>query len=63
MGLLNPFVYLNYAFQEEDPIASYGAENVEFLREVSKDVDPEGVFQRLARGGFKLWRGEAESEK
>ena len=36
------------------PIAGYGEENVEILQKVSRKYDPEGVFQRLVSGGFKL---------
>ncbi|MCJ1431949.1 hypothetical protein MMC27_001305 [Xylographa pallens] len=55
-NLYNEFVYLNYALQSQDPIASYGPENVARLREVSRSYDPQGVFQTLCPGGFKLWR-------
>ncbi|MCJ1475409.1 hypothetical protein MMC13_004071 [Lambiella insularis] len=55
-GLGSRFVYLNYALQSQDPIAGYGAESVRHLREMSRRYDPEGVFQRLVPGGFKLWR-------
>lgn len=48
------WVYLNYADESQDPLASYGAENVKRLREVSVSYDPEQVFQKLCRGGFKL---------
>ncbi|KAI1261739.1 hypothetical protein F5Y18DRAFT_400325 [Xylariaceae sp. FL1019] len=49
------YKYLNYAFTFQDPIGSYGAENLGFLRDVSKAVDPQGVFQKGVPGGFKLW--------
>lgn len=54
-GVLDEYVYLNYAQQEQNPIASYGEENVKFLRNVSRRYDPEGVFQKLVPGGFKLY--------
>ncbi|SPQ21596.1 3e209b66-f234-474a-9bba-7620827d6fc6 [Thermothielavioides terrestris] len=46
--------YLNYADGSQDPLASYGAENVKRLKEVSLRYDPEQAFQRLCPGGFKL---------
>lgn len=52
--LLHPFLYMNYASQWQDPIAGYGAENKARLLEVSKKYDPEGVFQKLHPGYFKL---------
>ncbi|KAL4861667.1 hypothetical protein BDV12DRAFT_179916 [Aspergillus spectabilis] len=50
-----PFEFLNYAWGSQDPIGSYGEENKKRLQEVSKRIDPEGVFQRLVPGGFKLF--------
>ncbi|KAH8203819.1 hypothetical protein TruAng_001996 [Truncatella angustata] len=46
--------YLNYADLTYDPIASYGKESVEKLREVSHQYDPKGVFQYLRKSGFKI---------
>ncbi|GKZ55691.1 hypothetical protein AnigIFM49718_000774 [Aspergillus niger] len=50
----HPFVYLNYAAQWQDPIASYGPEVIERLRRISREVDPTGVFQNMVPGGFKI---------
>jgi hypothetical protein len=54
-GVHVPFEFLNYAFSQQDPIGSYGVESGERLREVSRKYDPEGVFQKLVPGGFKLF--------
>lgn len=54
-GQAVPYKYLNYAFDFQDPIGSYGAKNKQFLQEVSKRVDPDGVFQQGVPGGFKLF--------
>ncbi|KAL8645053.1 MAG: hypothetical protein Q9210_006923, partial [Variospora velana] len=54
MGALKEFQYLNYAFQDLDPIGSYGPDNVRKIKEVSAKYDPLGVFQKLVPGGFKL---------
>ncbi|KAL1865059.1 hypothetical protein Daus18300_007406 [Diaporthe australafricana] len=54
LDLLDPFVYLNYASSYQDPIASYGEENVQRLRSIAKAVDPNGVFQTQVPGGFKI---------
>ncbi|RAK98439.1 FAD-binding domain-containing protein [Aspergillus ibericus CBS 121593] len=54
-GLLIPFKYLNYADVSQDPFGSYGEENRERLREVSRRYDPLGVFQWGVPGGFKLF--------
>jgi hypothetical protein len=52
-GLLERFVYLNYAGRRQDPIGSYGTKDQ--LRKVSKKYDPNGVFQKQVPGGFKLF--------
>lgn len=54
-GTLLPFVYMNYASANQDPIDSYGAESKRKLQEVSKKYDPEGIFQKGCPGGFKLF--------
>ncbi|PKS05097.1 hypothetical protein jhhlp_008464 [Lomentospora prolificans] len=54
LGASHPFIYHNFAGSFQDPLCSYGPENVEFLREVSKKYDPERVFQTLVPGGFKV---------
>lgn len=53
-GIFNEFIYLNYAAGWQDPIRGYGKNNVEFLKSVSKQYDPSGVFQKAVPGGFKL---------
>ncbi|KAK8015811.1 FAD binding domain-containing protein [Apiospora marii] len=54
LGINWGWKYLNYADYSEDPIAGYGEESVEFLREVSRRYDPDGIFQYLRNTGFKL---------
>ena len=55
MGLLREFQYMNYADPSQDPIASYGGDNVNFLKRVSKKYDSRGVFQTKVPGGFKVF--------
>lgn len=54
LGTDFPFLYLNFASDFQDPFCGYGAENVRFLQETAKKYDPEGVFQTLLPGGFKI---------
>lgn len=54
-GTAVPYKYLNYAHSFQDPIGSYGAEDVEKLRKASTKYDPEGLFQKGVPGGFKLF--------
>ncbi|KAL6231510.1 hypothetical protein BDW75DRAFT_233559 [Aspergillus navahoensis] len=46
-GSYLPFEYANYAAPDQDPLASYGEENLSTLREIAEKYDPEGVFQVL----------------
>lgn len=56
-GTYNPYLYLNYAAQFQNPIAGYGAASVANLQEVSKKYDPGQLFQKQLPGGFKLQQG------
>ena len=56
LGLKHPYIYLNYAAPWQDPIDGYGAENREFLQNVSWKYDHEGLFQKNVPGGFKVFR-------
>lgn len=51
---LSDFVYLNYADPSQSPLASYGKDNIKFMKEVAVEYDPQGVFQKLCPGGYKL---------
>ena len=50
----NEYIYLDYAYKTQNPLRSYGADNVALLRSAAKKYDPTGVFQKLVPGGFKL---------
>jgi hypothetical protein len=54
LGLYNEFSYFNYAYKDQKVMKGYGKENLQRMKSVSKQFDPEGVFQRLVPGGFKL---------
>lgn len=53
-GLADQFLYLNDADEFQDVFASYGSENQRFLKKVKKVYDPEGVFEKLMPGGYKV---------
>jgi hypothetical protein len=53
-GGVLPWLHLNYAHGSQDVLQSYGAENVAKLKAVSARYDPDGVFQKLCPGGFKM---------
>jgi hypothetical protein len=48
------YLYLNYAFTHQDPISSYGDESKARLQAVSAKYDPDGFFQSVVVGPFKL---------
>lgn len=53
--MLHRWKYLNYAARWQDPIAGYGRSNKRRLGAISRQYDPDGVFQRQMPGGFKLF--------
>lgn len=40
--------------RDQNPLASYGNETLEKLKEIAGKYDPEGVFQTLQNGGWLL---------
>ncbi|EED23461.1 oxidoreductase, FAD-binding, putative [Talaromyces stipitatus ATCC 10500] len=54
LGGLDPYVYLNYAGQNQDPIESYGHKSVRQLQKVRERVDPTLVFTQQVPGGYKI---------
>jgi hypothetical protein len=46
--------YLNYVDQTQNPLGSYGKENVEFMRQVAEKYDPDSVFQKKVVSGWKI---------
>ena len=63
VGADNPWIYLDYAYKTQDPLTSYGEENLQKLRDVSKKYDPEGVFQTMVPGGFKVSKAGKKEQK
>ena len=61
VGAYRPWQYVNFAYEDEDPIGSCGDANVKFLKNVSLKYDPGQTFQVLAPGGWKL--GDAGKRK
>ncbi len=53
-GTDHRFRYMNYCGGWQSPFRGYGEENEQFLREISRKYDPEGIFQKACVGGFKL---------
>ncbi|KAF2198554.1 FAD-binding domain-containing protein [Delitschia confertaspora ATCC 74209] len=51
-----PFQFMNDASYTQNPLASYGAQNLAKLRDVGKAYDPDGLFQTLQNSGFLLSR-------
>lgn len=53
-GQDTPWRFLNYAGPHQNPIGTYGEENIRFLKETAKKYDPEEFFQHGVPGGWKL---------
>lgn len=56
LGASTSWLYLNYCDPAQNPLATYGKEALDRLKEVSTKYDPEGVFQKRVPGGFKISR-------
>ena len=54
-NLMNRWIYLNYAAQDQDVIGSYGWVNKDKLQKASRKYDPTGIFQKNVPGGWKLF--------
>ena len=52
--LLLPYLFMNTAGRTQNVLASYGAENVEFIKTTAAKYDPEQAFQKLQNGGFLI---------
>lgn len=50
------FRYLNYSDISQDPLSTYGENNIKQMQEVAVKYDPNGIYQRLVPGGFKISR-------
>lgn len=53
-GLLHPWIYPNYANKGQDVYAGFGEENRKKLKKIQKKYDPEGIFDKLQPGYFKV---------
>ena len=54
LGVYLPFVYMNDASRDQNPLASYGSKNLARLVKVSQKYDSKRVFQKLQNDGFLL---------
>ncbi|KAH8658068.1 FAD binding domain-containing protein [Xylariales sp. PMI_506] len=54
LGQDHDYLYMNYASQFQDPLASYGEEMQAFIQGVVEKYDPEQFFQNLQPGSFKV---------
>lgn len=54
LGKGHPLEFVNYAAPFQNPMASYGEKNQQFMKAVSRKYDPDGIFQKIVPGGYKL---------
>ena len=57
----HPYRYLNYCADWQRPFEGYGEGNLRFLQAVSREYDPDGLFQNACVGGFKLCITDAKT--
>ncbi|KAI9687153.1 MAG: hypothetical protein M1822_002564 [Bathelium mastoideum] len=58
-GLLVDWQYLNYVDKTQNPLKSYGQDNVKFIRQVAAKYDPSGMFQTKVVSGWKISKVDA----
>jgi len=63
MGMHHRYLFQNHAFEEQDVFSGYGEKSLKRLRKIRRDVDPDGVFQRLQPGFFKLGEQHVDTVK
>lgn len=54
LGMFHPYLFQNHAYEEQNVFSGYGEANLQRLRRIRREVDPDGVFQVLQPGFFKL---------
>lgn len=54
INALRDWRYINYVDKTQDPIRTYGVDNVDFLWDVSARYDSAGFFQERMASGFRL---------
>ncbi|KAF9877883.1 hypothetical protein CkaCkLH20_04459 [Colletotrichum karsti] len=54
IGVWKDWLYLNYSDKSQNPLQTYGQENVDKIRAAALKYDPKGVFQTKCPGGFKI---------
>ncbi|KAF9890062.1 hypothetical protein FE257_006742 [Aspergillus nanangensis] len=60
---LTGFEYANYSDATQSPLGNAGDETMRFLWSVSRQFDPQGVFQTRVPGGFKLQNAETDAAR
>ncbi|POS71935.1 oxidoreductase [Diaporthe helianthi] len=54
LGALDPYIFANYAYKDQDVMGSYGAASLRKLNQVRDKVDPKRIFTQLVPGGYKI---------
>ena len=54
MGILHPFIYMNYASEGQQVYSSYGKYSMDRFRKVRDQYDPDRLFTIVQAGSFKL---------
>ncbi|KIL84642.1 fad binding domain-containing protein [Fusarium avenaceum] len=56
VGSLSKLRYLPYSDPRQNVLESYGEANVKHIKETANKYDPDGFFQEMVPGGFKISR-------
>lgn len=54
LGVLDPYIFANYAYKNQDVMGSYGAASLRKLKQVREEFNPKGIFTKLVPGGYKI---------
>jgi hypothetical protein len=54
LGTKHPFLYANYANALQNPYQTFQGDAVSKLKAASTKYDPQGIFQTLLPGGYKI---------
>ncbi|KAH8701257.1 hypothetical protein GQ44DRAFT_744102 [Phaeosphaeriaceae sp. PMI808] len=53
-GSYLPYLFMNDASRDQNPLASYGEKNLQRLKEIASKYDPTQFFQKVQNSGFLL---------
>ena len=49
-----PYIYPNDASASQNVLASFGSSNLNYIKAIAKEYDPQGYMQRLQNDGYLI---------